>query len=57
MGPDWHSGQELCQTGAAALLESSPLLRERVATEFPIISHEEVPVGKGGSGPGEFIFK
>ena len=31
--------------------------RQRIATEFTIISHENVPVGKGGSSPGEFIFK
>src|SRR5690349_18448956 len=33
------------------------LLRERITTEFTIISHENVSIGKGRSSPGEFIFK
>src|ERR1700688_2904500 len=31
--------------------------RQRIATKFLIISYKNVPVGKRGSGPGEFIFK
>ena len=35
----------------------SSSLRQRIATEFTIISHEDVPVGKGGGGPDEFLLK
>jgi len=33
------------------------ILRQRIATKFMIISYKNIPVGKSGSGPGEFIFK
>ena len=32
-------------------------LRKGIAPEFTIISHEDVPIGKGGGRPGEFLFK
>ena len=39
------------------LFQSAGPRCQRIATEFTIISHEDVPVGKGGGGPDEFLLK
>src|SRR5579859_1080509 len=31
--------------------------RKRIATKFTIISYKNIPIGKRGCGPGEFVFK
>ena len=48
---------EKLQRVLTALFQSAGPSRQRIATEFMIISHEDAPVCKRRSGPDEFIFK
>ena len=38
-------------------MSSARFTHKGIATEFAIVSDVDVPVGKGGGGPNEFVFK